>query len=190
MNPAEHSYFRIERRPARQVGPEWRAAATIIRADTSEPIERLSVRAPTADAAEEQLDVAIKDKLAGLEKPRDWGKDPTVFRLVQRYLQLRDEVYGMFERAGDAAEPDVPRLRSDAEAYEHSEMRKLQEQVEALTEVQLLELATPTKEQVAQLDSPWVLDTLTAKKRLCQLISHRSPGVQAGYEQLEQALDG
>jgi hypothetical protein len=81
-------------------------------------------------------------------------------------------------------------LMRNMEAYEQSELRNLQEQVEALTEAQRLELATPTKEQMAQPDDPWVLDILIAKKRLCQLLSHWSPAVRAGYEQLEQALDG
>lgn len=189
MSPVEHSYFRVERRPAKQVGPQWRVFATIVRADTGEPVERLRARAPTADAAEAQLDAAIEHQLAGLEKPRDWGRDPTVFRLLQRYLQLRDEVYGMFEQARTAAESDARRLIREMETYEQSEIRKLQEQVEALTEAQLLELATPTEAQMAQHDDPWILDTLTAKKRLCQLLSHWSLEVRAGYEQLEQALN-
>ncbi|KYF81330.1 hypothetical protein BE20_01615 [Sorangium cellulosum] len=191
MDPTEPLYFRVERSPAKRAGTQWRATATIVRDDTGEPVERLTARASTAGAAEEQLDAAIEGALAGLEKPpRDWGRDPTVFRLLRRYLQLRDEVYGMLERASAAAEPDALTLRRDAEAYEQGEMRKLEEQVEALTDAQWIELSTPTEDQLARLDDAWVLDMLTAKKRLCQLASRRPHVAQSGYEQLEQALDG
>lgn len=172
-------YFRVERSPARRAGPQWRAAATIIRADTDEPVQHLAAKAATAADAAARLDTAIAGALSALTPPADWGRDPTVPHLVQRYLQLRDEVYGMVERAAP-----------DAEAHDRRERAKLQAQVEALTDAQLVELATPTAEQLAQRSSPWVQDILAAKKELCRLITRRSPDVQAGEAQLAAALDG
>jgi hypothetical protein len=173
------SYFRVERSPTRRAGPHFRAAATIVRSDTDEPVQRVAAKAATAAAAAAQLDVAIADALAALAPPAHWGRDPTVPHLVQRYLQLRDEVYGMVERA-----------TPDAETHDRRERAKLQAQVEALTEAQLVELATPTADQLAQAASPWVQDILTAKKDLCQFITRRSPEVQAGEARLAAALDG
>jgi hypothetical protein len=173
------SYFRVERRPAKRAGPQWRASATIVRSDTDEPVQHLAAKAATAADADAHLDAVIADALAALTPPGDWGRDPTVPRLVQRYLQLRDEVYGMVEHAAP-----------DAEDYERRERAKLQAQVEALTDAQLVELATPTAEQLAQLSSPWVQDILAARKDLCQFITRRSPDVQAGEDRLAAALDG
>lgn len=179
MSDDVRSCFRVERRPAYQAGPKWRAAAVIVRADTDEPMERLSVSAATADAAETQLDVAVAATLATLTKPRDWGRDATVVRLVQRYLQLNDELYGLFERGTD---------RAAAEAYEQQEMQALRARVAALTETQREELATPTEAQLARLDDPYVIDDLTAKQRLCRLMDHQSAAVAAGCERIAQAL--
>src|SRR5262245_19217925 len=171
--------FRVERSPAKLAGPQWRAAATIVRTDTDEPVQRLAVKAATAADAAAQLDAAITDALAALAPPTDWGRDPTVPHLVQRYLQLRDEVYGMVERAAP-----------DAEAHDDRERARLQAQVDALSDAQLVELATPTADQLAQIASPWVQDTLAAKQELCKLITRRTPEVQAGVDRLAAALDG
>jgi hypothetical protein len=189
VNLTERPWFRVERRPAKQAGPRWRASATILRADTDEPVERLAARAPTPDEAEKELDAALGSRLAALEKPSDWGRDPTVPRLVQRYLRLRDEVYGMVQEAEGRAEPDARALVARAKAYDRDEMTKLRQRVEALTEAQRVELATPTPEQLADADDPWVLDLLTARSELCRFIPRPSPAVQAGREQLARALD-
>jgi hypothetical protein len=173
------SYFRVERNGAKRAGPEWRAAATIVRSDTDEPVQHLAAKAATAADADAHLDAAIADALSALTAPPDWGRDPTVPHLVQRYLQLRDDVYGMVERAAP-----------DAETYDRREQAKLQAQVEALTEAQLVELATPTAEQLAHLSDLWVQDILAAKKDLCRFITRRSPEVQAGEDRLAAALDG
>jgi hypothetical protein len=189
MNSVEHPYFRIERRPAKYAGGPWRAAAAIVRKDTDEPVDHISAKAASAEAAEQQLTAAVEDRLAALERPKDWGRDPTVPRVVQRYLQMSDQVYGIVQRAEVAAEPEASLLRRDAEAYERAELQAIAEQIAALTESQRRELATPTEEQWARRQDPWVLDILTTKKRLSQLIPDPSPAVEAGYQQLDQALN-
>jgi hypothetical protein len=189
MNSVEHPYFRIERRPAKYAGGPWRAAATLVRKDTDEPVEHVSAKAASAEAAERQLTAAVEARLAALERPKDWGRDPTIPRLLQRYLQVNDQVYGIVLRAEAATEPEASMLRRDAEAYERAELQAIEEQIAALTESQRRELATPTEEQWARRQDPRVLDILTAKKRLSQFIPNPSPAVQAGYQRLDQALN-
>ena len=184
-----HPYFRIERARARPRGKEWLATATVVRADTGEPVDHILVRAATPAAAEAQLDAEIQRKLADLAKPDDWGRDPTVFRLLQRSLQLRDELYGRFERANSASTIDAATISRDAQRYEQEEMKRLQQQVEALTEAQLIELVTPTADQLAHTDSPHVLDMLSAKEHLSRFILHRSPAVRAAHDRLVRALE-
>jgi hypothetical protein len=84
----------------------------------------------------------------------------------------------------------VEQAAPDAEAYDRREQAKLQAQVEALTDAQLVELATPTADQLAQIADPWVQDVLTAKQELCRFITRRSPTVQAGEDRLAAALGG
>lgn len=188
MSSPEHIYWRIER-GTRQFGPRWQAFATIVRTDSEEPVEHLSAKGDSAEMAEQQLTALIEAKLAALEPPKDWGRDPTVFRLIQRYLRMNDQLYGMVLQAGSAGEPEASTLRRDAKAYERAELWALQEQIAALNELQRIELATPTEEQWARREDPWVLDVLTAKKRLSRLIPDPSPAVQAGFERLDEALN-
>jgi hypothetical protein len=167
----------VERSPAKLAGVQWRAAATIVRTDTDEPVQRLAGRGATAADADAQLAAAIAATLAALTPPADWGRDPTVPHLIQRYLQLRDEVYGMVERgAPDAGDRDRRGLAA------------LQAQVEALTDAQLVELATPTADQLAAIADPYVQDVLAAKHALAQFITRRSAAVQAGADRLAAAL--
>lgn len=180
MKPPDPPYHDVQRSPTKRAGPRWRAAATIARVDTGEAVERLSVFASSASEAEAQLAARIEGALAALPKPRDWGRDPTVLRLLRSYLRLRDEVYGLCERTGGAAA---------AEAYEREGMEALRQQVEALTEAQRLELATATEEELRRRDDPNVLDALTARSRLCALLSARSPAVEAARVRLTRALD-
>ncbi|RYZ03488.1 MAG: hypothetical protein EOO73_27515 [Myxococcales bacterium] len=174
-----HTYFRVELTTAKRAGPQWRAAATIFRADTDEPVQRLAAKAPTAAEAEAQLNVAVAGALAELAPPADWGRDPTVPRLVRRWLHLRDEVYGMVERA-----------EQGAEAYDRSERGLLQAQVRALTDAQRLELVTATADQLEQLADPNVQDILAAKDDLARLMAQPSPEVRAAHDALRAALDG
>jgi hypothetical protein len=174
------TYFRVERRPAWRAGVDgrWFAAATIIRADTDEPVQRLRVEATTDPDANRQLEAEILAARAALSPPDDWGRDPTVPRLVIRWLQLRDEVFGILQRSA-----------SEADAYDAREQAQLRQRVEALTEPQLLELVTPTTDQVAQIADLYVQDILTAKKDLSRFITRRSPAVQSGLDLLEAALN-
>lgn len=173
------SYFRVERSPARRAATRWRASATILRSDTDEPVQHLAATAATSADADSHLDAAIADVLSALTPPEDWGRDPTVPHLVQRYLQLRDEIYAQLERGAP-----------DAGAYDARELARLRAQVERLTDTQLVELATPTAEQLAQRSDPWVMDILAARKDLCRFIVRRSADVQAGEALMAAALDG
>ena len=180
MKPPDPPYYDVQWSPTKPAGPRWRAAAILARADTGEAVVRLSVFAASAAEAEAQLAAQIEGALAALSKPRDWGRDPTVPRLLRSYLRLRDEAYGMCERARGAAA---------AEAYEREAMEALRRQVEALTESQRLELATATEEELLRRDDPHMLDALTARSRLCELLSARSPAVEAARVRLTRALD-
>lgn len=173
------TYFRVELATTRRTGPQWRAAATIVRADTDEPVRRLAAKAATAAEAQAQLNVAVAGALAELAPPADWGRDPTVPRLVQRWLRLRDEVYGMVERA-----------EQGADAYDRSERALLQAQVGALTDAQRLELVTATADQLARLAEPRVQDILAAKSDLARLMAQPSPEVRAAHDALRAALEG
>jgi hypothetical protein len=187
-----NQYFRVDRDATALAGPRWRSAATIVRGDTEEPVAHLNALGETASAADAQLDAEIERTLATLEKPGDWGRDPTVFRLLRAYLRHRERLYGIVEQAREADEAHAAALRADAEACEREDLRALNDQISRLTEAQLLELATPTDEQLAQREDPWTLDTLTAKKRLCLLAfsaGRRSPAIQAAYEGLDRALN-
>lgn len=189
MADKQFAYFRVERRPAKPAGPRWRAAATVLRNDTDEPVVHVSASEVSAEAAERKRDAVVESKLLTLEPPKDWGRDPTIPHLIRRYLQLRDEVYGIVQRAEAAAEPEASLLRRDAEAYERAEVEALSAFVAVLTEQQRVELATPTEEQWSRREDPRVLDILTAKKRLLRLISDPSPAVKAGIQRLERALN-
>jgi len=188
MTSVESPYFRIERSPTKRAGAQWRAAAAIVRADIDEPVEHLSAMASSADAADVQLSEQIQDAFGRLQKPSGWGRDPTVSHLVQRWLRLRDEVYRMYLASRAAGDVDGPELQRQADAYEAREKRAIEERVAALTEGQLLELVTPSEEQLAKRGDAYVLDALTAKKDLSQFIARRSPEVLAGYRQLEDLL--
>lgn len=176
MNP---TYFRVEIETAERTGPQWCAAATIFRADTDEPVHWLAAKAATAAEAQAQLGAAVAGALAELAPPADWGRDPTVPRLVQRWLRLRDEVYGMVDRA-----------EQGAEAYDRHERALLQAQVGALTDAQRLELVTATADQLAQLADPYVQDVLAAKDDLARLMAQPSPEVRAAHDALRAALEG
>jgi hypothetical protein len=190
VNSQENPYFRTERKPARLIGSQWRAAADIVRKDTDELVEHIRVRETSAEIAEQRLATAIEAKLKALQRPTDWGRDPTIPHLLQRYLEVRDQLYGIAQRAEEAAAlPEAAMLKRDAEAYEHAEFEALRKQVAQLTEQQRLELATPTEDHRANREDARVLDTLTAKKRLSQLIPNPSPAVQAAYRRLEQVLN-
>lgn len=173
------SYYRVQRSPAKQAGPQWRAAAKIVRADTDEPVRHVAAHAATGADADSQLDTAIAEALAALAPPDDWGRDPTVPHLLQRYLRVRDDVYGMVQSAAP-----------EAASHDRREQAELQAQVATLTDAQLLELATATPEQLAQIADPSVQDILAAKRDLCQFITRRSPAVQAAQDRLAAALDG
>lgn len=178
-DPVSHPYYRVELARTKWTGAQWRAAATIVRADTDEPAQRLAARAATEAEAEARLDDAVASALAVLTPPADWGRDPTVPRLVHRWLRSRDEVYGMLERA-----------EQGAGAYDRSERALLRAQVSALNEAQRLELVTITADQLAQRADPWVQDILAAKDALARLIARPSPEVRAAHEGLRAALGG
>jgi hypothetical protein len=182
-------YFRIERRPARHVGSAWRAVASIVRKDTDELVDQFSAKDASREAAEERLAAAVATRLAALQRPDDWGKDATIPHLLQRYLRMRDELYGMVLNAQASAEPEAARLRREAESFEQAELRALSDQVAALTEQQRLELAGVTEDQRTRRNDARVLDILTAKKRLSALIPNPSPSIEAAYRDLVRALN-
>jgi hypothetical protein len=184
----EGPYFRVERTPAKPAGSRWRASAAIVRTDIDEPVERLFARGESAEVVDAELDAAIAGALARLERPVDWGRDPTVPRLLRRYLALRDELYGKYLASQASGPADGPGLQREADEYEARQMKALEEHVLALTDAQLVELVTPTPQQLAHRDDADVLDLLAAKKRLAALASRVSPEVQHGRELLEQAL--
>lgn len=189
MGEPHPPYFHVERSRVTRRPPGWHVRAVVTRADTSEPVERFYFRAATSEEADRLLDEALAAALAARERPADWGRDPTVPRLVLDYLRLNDALYGTYEAARTAGPPD---RAARFEAY-HREDRavraRLRERVEALTEAQRIELATATPAQLADPSDPHVLDLLSAKKFLCGLLSDPSPAVRAGYEEMHRALN-
>jgi hypothetical protein len=190
MAPVEHPYFRAKRRPARLAGSRWRAHAEIVRLDTDEAVQHIRAEGATTSEAESSLDTALQEALARLLKPDDWGRDATVPHLIRQYLALREELYGWYLRIEAAAVPERSLVERDAASFERVETAKLQAQIDALTEAQRLELVTPTSAQRAAHDDTWILDELTAKKRLGKLIAHPSAAVQEGLLQLDPVLGG
>lgn len=172
------SAYRIERHITRQAGPVWRAAASIIRIDTDEPVQQLAAKANGAAEAEANLEAALAEALAQLPPPADWGRDPTVPRLVRRYIELRDALYGLLER-GDPG----------AAAFEMQMQSVLQQGVDALTDTQCIELATPTAWQLERFTDFEMQDRLLAQVHMCELVRHQSTDWRAAHERLRAMFE-
>ena len=118
-------------------------------------VARLRLRDPEEEAVKARLEAAIAEALAALPPPGDWGRDPTVPQLIRRYLALRDEVYGKVLDADPTAR-----------GLDEAETARLAARVEALSEAQRLELATPDPAVLEDPEDPWNLDELTARRAL------------------------
>lgn len=175
---ASSPFFQVQRRTARRVGTSWRASAEILRADTGEVVARLRLRDPEEEAVKARLEAAIAEALAALPPPGDWGRDPTVPQLIHRYLALRDEVYGKVLDADPTAR-----------GLDEAETARLAARVEALSEAQRLELATPDPAVLEDPEDPWNLDELTARRALGRMITRPSEAVMAAMERLCAGLE-
>ena len=189
MSDPQSEYFEVRRRRTKPAGSKWRAAAIITRKDTDEEVAVLSAKATTSQAAERELQTAIEAHLKTLHPPLDWGKDPTVPHLMQRYTKVNDHLYGIVLRAEAAAEPARSEIQREAEVYKSIELGAIRDMVAQLSEAQRIELATPTKDQIAHVSDARVLDALTVKKRLTAMIPDPSPAVQDGYKRLDSLLN-
>ena len=188
----ETPYYRLERTPvARGAGGSWRVRATIRRKDSGEVVDQIIVRkGESAEAVRRRLDEALLQRLGTLRKPEDWGKSAAVTALIDRYLAVRDRAYGYHLKAEEATSPEArERIDLEGRACETREMEALKRDVVALGENEKVDLANPTAYQRTHHGDPWVLDILSAKQRLLELIDTPSPDVKAGQRSLHALLN-
>ena len=193
MAEIDTTYYCVERTAVIQNADlSWRGKATILRRDSGEVVDQVAIRygQSPSDVAK-QLDAAVQKKLAGLPRPpTDWGQDRAIPVLIQRYLAIRDQTYGLVlqaEKASSSAQGKT--IRQKGETFEAMAMHTLQQDVAALSEAQKIALVTPTPQQRANRDDPEILDILSAKKVLYSLIDAPSPEVQLGYQSLKELLN-
>lgn len=190
MTTFDTAYYRVERTPITQDARlHWRGKATILRKDSGEVVDRVSVKeGESPEAVVKRLDEVLYTKLSGLTKPLDWGKDSTIPALISRYLTLRDRSYGFVLEAEKAPAEVMAAIRERAKAFETAEVNALKQDIEKLSEAQKIALVSPGEQPIENREDPWVLDILTAKERLYALIDHPSPEVKAGYRALVNVL--
>ncbi len=186
----DDSYYRLQQHDFVSEGGQVKGALTILRKDTEETVGRITKRGQDTEDVALQLRQAAGERLLGLGRPENWGKDPIVARLVNRYLKNRDRLYGFEQRAEAAGSAEeAARIRAEGRETEGQLDPDIAAALVALTPDQRLELASVTDAQAARLDEPRMLDVLTAKRDLAGRLFSPSPQEIAALQQLQRWLD-
>ena len=182
MEETENAYYRVQySRIVEDANHDWRGRAKIFRQDNHELVDQITVRhGQSLDDVKNQLLVQTQKRISNLPQPPEhWRQDSIIPILIQDYLSMRDQIYGLFLKSNETKGNDL----------EARCLKKLKQEIAALSEPQKVELVTPTRQQRANRADPRVLDMLTAKKVLYGLIDTPSQDVRAGYADLAALLN-
>jgi hypothetical protein len=172
-------YFRAELSAPISRGFDWKAYGQIIRNDTGEPVKHLSATAETAEMAQEKLARDIKEALAVLHRPRDWGRDPTVPGLIRDYLAAKERILA------DANEKsaNIPGDAFDAACSAGEEALKadFKERVALLSAEHQVELMLITDREEENPFDIWIMDENIARFWLYSLIEHPPAQARSAY---------
>lgn len=183
----ESDYYKFEYAPAMLRGGKWRARGRLIRKDSGEAVNWFHANADASSAAEArllQLAQAGFQQVSAFHPPPDWGRSSVGPKLIDRYLSLKDRLYGYFLEAEKKQGPDRAKVEQEAKMIELRELEELQQAISSLSEAEKVSLIAPARYQSENKEEPHILDILAAKKRLYALIATPSASIRKAYEEL------
>jgi hypothetical protein len=192
VDESEAIFFRVERCPARQRAPGsyYYASAVIRRVDSDEVVSRFfSDRVDSPEEARRQIDAEAERRLRSLTKPDDWGKSSKGTRLIERYLAMREKSYSNHVEEMTAPPAEAARIHERGKIEESEERAALVSAVNALDERERVELVAPNDYHRSNPVDAWILDELSAKKKLFQMIEAPSSRVYEAFRALDALLN-
>lgn len=192
MTSFENEYYRVDRHLPVWRGSRWRASAQIIRKDTGEAETHISASGDSFESAKSELDRLIRERMEGSSRPKDWGRDPTVPSLIRAAVAAKEQVLSAAwtpKPESQSVEEWTEQCRAKDDALEAKSRADFARLVAELSEDRKVELVTLTLRERRNPIDAWVLDEISARYWLYDLIDEPSAELRAAYSKMRAELE-